>query len=121
MRHVLEPLFDFIVVREVEPPEMRQSGLVVPIDRARDSRPPQEGIVIAAGPGLDWWESAGVEMPVKPGDHVVFPWSAGSYVEVDEEKLLLLRVGQLFGKLTEAATTTAWPPQFGPSSRASEQ
>jgi chaperonin GroES len=57
--------------------------------------------VLAVGPGLDWWEGANVSMPVKPGDHVVFPASAGAWVEVDEEKLLVCRVGELLGVLEE--------------------
>ena len=40
-------------------------------------------------------------MPVKPGDHVVFPAAAGAWVEVDEEKLLVCRVGELLGVLEE--------------------
>jgi chaperonin GroES len=43
-----------------------------------------------------------VKMPVKPGDHVVFPASAGVWVEVEEERLLVCRVGQLLGVLEEA-------------------
>jgi chaperonin GroES len=38
-------------------------------------------------------------MPVRPGDHVVFPASAGAWVEVDEERLLVCRVGELLGVL----------------------
>jgi chaperonin GroES len=38
-------------------------------------------------------------MPVRPGDHVVFPFSAGVWVEVDEERLLVCRVGELLGVL----------------------
>jgi chaperonin GroES len=41
-------------------------------------------------------------MPVKPGDHVVFPASAGVWVEVDEERLLICRVGEILGVLDEA-------------------
>ena len=55
--------------------------------------------MLAIGPGIDWWESAGVAMPVKPGDHVVFPASAGAWVEVEEERLLVCRVGELLGVL----------------------
>mgnify|MGYP001224241145 CR=1 FL=1 len=53
--------------------------------------------MLAIGPGIDWWEGAGVRMPVRPGDHVVFPASAGVWVEVDEERLLVCRVGELLG------------------------
>ena len=49
--------------------------------------PPQQGIVLAVGPGLDWWEHVGVTMPVAPGDQV-FPAVAGVWVEIDEERLL---------------------------------
>jgi chaperonin GroES len=38
-------------------------------------------------------------MPVKPGDHVVFPASAGVWIEVEEERLLVCRVGELLGVL----------------------
>jgi chaperonin GroES len=58
--------------------------------------------VLAIGQGLDWWESVGVKMPVKPGDHVVFPASAGAWIEVEEERLLVCRVGELLGVLDAA-------------------
>lgn len=99
MRHLLRPIFDRVTIKELEPDRVRRSGLVVPPGTSEP--PPQHGIVIAIGPGLDWWEGAGVRMPVKPGDHVVFPASAGSWVEVDEERLLVCRVGELLGVLEE--------------------
>jgi chaperonin GroES len=100
MRQVLRPLFDRVVIKELEPDRVRQSGLVVP--PGTHEPPPQHGIVVAIGPGIDWWENIGLKMPVKPGDHVVFPASAGSWVEVEEEKLLVCRVGELLGVLEEA-------------------
>ncbi len=96
-RHQLKPLFDHVVIKELEPDRMRQSGLVVP--EGAQEQPPQHGIVLAVGSGVDWWESAGVRMPVRAGDHVVFPASAGSWVEVDEERLLVCRVTELLGIL----------------------
>ena len=85
MRQQLRPLFDRVVIKELEPDRVRQSGLVVP--PGTNEPPPQHGIVLAVGSGLDWWAQAGVEMPISPGDHVVFPFSAGSWVEVEEERL----------------------------------
>ena len=41
-------------------------------------------------------------MPVAPGDHVVFPASAGVWVEVEEERLLVCRVGELLGVIESA-------------------
>jgi chaperonin GroES len=105
MRHLLRPIFDRVVVKELEPDRVRQSGLVVP-PGTREA-PPQHGIVLAVGPGLDWWEGAGVSMPVKPGDHVVFPASAGTWVEVDEERLLVCGVGELLGVLEEVREASA--------------
>ena len=99
VRHFLRPLFDRVVVKELEPDRIRQSGLLVPA--GTHEPPPQHGIVLAIGPGLDWWEGAGIGMPVKPGDHVVFPASAGAWVDVDEERLLVCRVGELLGVLDE--------------------
>ena len=100
VRQQLRPLFDQVVIKELEPDRVRQSGLLLP--PGEHQTPPQHGIVLAVGPGLDWWSSVGVKMPVVPGDHVVFPAAAGVWVEVEEERLLVCRVGQLLGVLEEA-------------------
>jgi chaperonin GroES len=99
-RHQLQPLFARIVIKELDTDRVRRSGLVVP--PGSHEPPPQQGIVLAVGPGLDWWEHVGVTMPVHPGDHVVFPATAGTWVEVDEERLLVCRVSELLGILHEA-------------------
>jgi chaperonin GroES len=100
----LRPLFDQVVVQELKPDEQqRSSGLVVPATRAEARMPPQEGVVVAVGPGLDWWSGAGIEMPIKPGDKVMFPYTAGVYVEVGEQKLLVMRVGMILGVVEDAA------------------
>jgi chaperonin GroES len=104
VRHQLRPLFDRIVIKELDQDRVRRSGLVVP--PGSHDPPPQQGIVLAVGPGLDWWEHVGVTMPVQPGDHVVFPASAGVWVEVDEERLLVCGVGELLGVLE----TESGPP-----------
>jgi chaperonin GroES len=99
-RNQLRPLFDRIVIKELEPDRVRESGLLVP--PGTHEPPPQQGIVLAVGPGLDWWGHVGVQMPVGPGDHVVFPAAAGVWVEVEEERLLVCRVGELLGVLETA-------------------
>ena len=96
-RHALRPLFDRVVIKELEPERMRKSGLVVPPGTSEP--PPQHGIVLAVGQGVYWWETAGVRMPVKPGDHVVFPADAGAWIDVDAERLLVCRVTELLGVL----------------------
>ena len=85
------------MIKELEPDRVRNSGLLLP--PGEHQTPPQHGIVLAVGPGLDWWSSVGLKMPVVPGDHVVFPGSAGVWVEVEEERLLVCRVGELLGVL----------------------
>ncbi len=97
VRQQLRPLFDRVVIKELEPDRVRLSGLVVP--PGSHEPPPQHGIVLAVGPGMDWWGHVGLEMPVRPGDHVVFPHSAGAWVDVEEERLLVCRVGELLGVL----------------------
>jgi chaperonin GroES len=97
MRQQLRPLFDRIVIKELDPDRVRRSGLVVPA--GSDEPPPQHGIVLAVGPGLDWWDHVGVQMPVAPGDHVVFPASAGVWIEIEEERLLVCRVAEILGVL----------------------
>jgi len=64
VRHQLRPLFDQIVIKELDQDRVRRSGLVVP--PGTHEPPPEQGIVLAVGPGLDWWAGAGVEMPVQP-------------------------------------------------------
>ena len=97
MKQLLRPLFDRVVIKELEPERFRRSGLLVPA--GSNEPPPQHGIVLAVGQGLDWWEHVGFRMPIAPGDHVVFHGAAGAWVEVDEERLLVCRVGELLGVL----------------------
>jgi chaperonin GroES len=101
VRHQLRPLFDQIVIKELDQDRVRRSGLVVP--PGTHEPPPEQGIVLSIGPGLDWWASAGVEMSVAVGDPVVFPASAGVWVEIDEERLLVCRVTELLGVLESAS------------------
>ena len=62
--------------------------------------PPNEGIVLAIGDGPP--DIADFRMPVKPGDHVVFPRSAGVWVEIEDERLLVCRVRELLGVIEDA-------------------
>ena len=97
MPEVLRPLFDQVVIKELEPDRMRKSGLLVP--QGSNDLPPNEGIVLAAGDGPP--DLPDFKMPVKPGDHVVFPRSAGVWVEVEDERLLVCRVREILGVIEE--------------------
>ena len=93
MPDVLRPLFDQVVIKELDPERLRKSGLLVP--QGTHDLPPNEGIVLAVGDGPP--ELADFKMPVAPGDHVVFPRSAGTWVEIEDERLLVCRVRELLG------------------------
>jgi chaperonin GroES len=90
---VLRPLFEQVVIKELEPDRMRKSGLLVP--EGTNDLPPNEGIVLAVGDGPP--DVPDFKMPVTPGDHVVFPRSAGVWVEVEDERLLVCRVREILG------------------------
>ncbi|HEX3318261.1 MAG TPA: co-chaperone GroES [Solirubrobacteraceae bacterium] len=99
MPEVLRPLFDHVVIKELEPDRMRKSGLLVP--QGTQDMPPNEGIVLAVGEGPP--DLAEFKMPVAPGDHVVFPRSARVWVEIEDERLLVCRVRELLGVIESAA------------------
>ena len=94
----LRPLFDQVVIKELEPDQMRKSGLIVP-QGSRDL-PPNEGIVLAVGDGP--MDVPDFKMPIGPGDHVVFPRSAGVWVEIEDERLLVCRVREILGVIESA-------------------
>jgi chaperonin GroES len=98
MPEFLRPLFDHVVIKELEPDRMRKSGLLIP--QGTDDLPPNEGIVLAVGEGPP--DIADFKMPVAPGDHVVFPRSAGVWIEVEDERLLVCRVRELLGVIETA-------------------
>ena len=87
-RTTLQPLEDRIVVRPLEPEERTASGLVIP-DTAKER--PQQGIVLAVGPGRRA-ESSGELLPmaVSEGDRVVYSKFGGTEITVDGEDLLIL-------------------------------
>ncbi|MCW2968439.1 MAG: co-chaperone GroES [Solirubrobacteraceae bacterium] len=93
MPDVLCPLFDQVVIKELEPERMRKSGLLVP--EGTNDLPPNEGIVLAVGDGPP--DLPDFTMPLGPGDHVVFPRTAGVWVEVEDERLLVCRVREILG------------------------
>jgi chaperonin GroES len=99
----LRPLFDQVVIKELDPERMRKSGLVVP--QGSSDMPPNEGIVLAVGDGPP--DLPDFKMPVAPGDHVVFPRSAGVWVEVEDERLLVARVRELLGVIESAPAPDA--------------
>ncbi|MFN3871257.1 MAG: co-chaperone GroES [Aquificaceae bacterium] len=84
----LRPLYDKIVVKRFEEQEQRTaSGIIIP-DTAKEK--PQVGEVIAVGEGKLLQNGQQVPPKVKPGDKVVFNKYAGTEVELDGEKYLIM-------------------------------
>jgi chaperonin GroES len=84
----LAPLADRVVVRALEDTEQMRGGLYIP-DTAKEK--PQQGAVIAVGPGKFDEQGNRVPMDVKPGDKVLYGKYSGTEVTVGGEQLLILR------------------------------
>ena len=84
----VQPLADRLVVRPNEREEMTVSGIVLP-DTAKEK--PQEGTVIAVGPGRLNEAGKRVALEVKTGDTVLYAKYAGTEVKIEGEDLLILK------------------------------
>src|SRR5512135_3645952 len=84
----LKPLGDRIVVEPLEKEEMTASGIILP-ETAKEK--PQEGTVLAAGPGRTDDAGKRVPMDVKTGDVVLYAKYGGTEIKLDDKKLLILK------------------------------
>ena len=84
----LKPLGDRLVVEPVEKEERTASGIILP-ETAKEK--PQEGTVLAAGPGRTDDDGKRIPMDVKVGDMVLYAKYAGTEVKIDDKKLLILK------------------------------
>ena len=84
----LRPLGDRLVVEPKEQEQTTASGLVLP-ETAKEK--PQEGEVIAVGPGRRDDDGKRIEMDVSVGDHVLYAKYGGTEVKIDGKKLLILK------------------------------
>jgi chaperonin GroES len=96
------PLHDRVVVRRIEEDERTPGGIIIP-DTAKEK--PQQGEVIAVGPGAR--DEKGVVQPldVKAGDRVLFGKWSGSEVKIDGEELLIMKESDIMGVLEGTATS----------------
>jgi chaperonin GroES len=83
----LKPLGDRLVVRPTPREEMTKSGIVLP-DTAKER--PQEGTIVAAGPGRILDDGSREAMDVKEGQRILFQKYAGTEFKMDEDELLIL-------------------------------
>jgi chaperonin GroES len=88
------PLHDRVVVKRVEQEEKTKGGIIIP-DTAKEK--PQEGEVIAVGPGARNEDGEIVPLDVKEGDRVLFGKWSGTEVKIDGEDLLIMKESDLLG------------------------
>ena len=93
------PLGDRVLVKRVEEEAVTKGGIIIP-DTAKEK--PQEGEVIAVGPGAR--DNSGKVQPldVKPGDRILFGKWSGSEVKIDGEELLIMKESDILGVLEGA-------------------
>ena len=94
------PLGDRVVVRRVEEEAKSKGGIIIP-DTVKEK--PQEGEVIAAGPGARDEDGKRIPMDVKPGDRILFGKWSGSEVKIDGEELLIMKESDILGILEPVA------------------
>jgi len=88
MANKLKPLGDRVVIKPAPKEEVTRSGLVIP-DTAKEK--PQEGTILAVGPGKVTDDGKRLAMDVKVNDRVLYAKYAGTEVKVEGEELLILR------------------------------
>ena len=91
----LEPLGDRVVVRPRSKEEVTKGGIVIP-DTAKEK--PQEGEVVAVGPGKMTEDGKRIPLDVKVGDTVVYAKYAGTEIKEDGEELIILRESDILAK-----------------------
>ena len=88
------PLHDRVVVRRLESEEKTKGGIIIP-DSAKEK--PQQGEVIAAGPGGRDEAGKLIPLDVKAGDKVLFGKWSGTEVKVDGEDLIIMKETDILG------------------------
>ena len=88
------PLHDRVVVKRIDAEEKTKGGIIIP-DTAKEK--PQEGEVIAAGPGARDESGKIVPLDVKAGDRILFGKWSGTEVRIDGEDLLIMKESDIMG------------------------
>jgi chaperonin GroES len=94
----LQPLGDRVVVQPTPREEMTKSGLVLP-DTAKEK--PQEGTILAVGPGAFDNDGKRISMDVKVGQKVLYGKYAGTEFKIDDEDLLIVSQKDILAVLAD--------------------
>ncbi|MBI2867619.1 MAG: co-chaperone GroES [Chloroflexi bacterium] len=97
MARTFQPLADRVVVKALQREEVTKSGIVLP-DTAKEK--PQEGEVVAVGPGRVGDDGKRIAPEVKVGDRVVYAKYAGSEVKEDNVEYVILRESDILAKIS---------------------
>jgi chaperonin GroES len=98
------PLGDRVLVKRVEEETKTRGGIIIP-DTAKEK--PQEGEVIAVGPGARDETGKRVELDVKAGDRILFGKWSGTEVKINGEDLLIMKESDILGVVDGQAATAA--------------
>jgi chaperonin GroES len=88
------PLHDRVVVKRLEGEEKTKGGIIIP-DSAKEK--PQEGKIIAVGPGARDESGKLVPLDLKVGDNILFGKWSGSEVKIDGEDLIIMKESDVLG------------------------
>lgn len=88
------PLHDRVLVRRLDAEEKTAGGIIIP-DTAKEK--PQQGEIVATGPGARNEQGQLVQLDVKPGDLVLFGKWSGTEVKIDGEEFLIMKESDLLG------------------------
>lgn len=91
----LQPLADRLVVKPIEREEVTKGGIVLP-DTVKER--PQEGEVIAVGPGRKSEDGKLIPMEVKVGDVVIYARYGGTEIKIEDEEVIILRESDILAK-----------------------
>ncbi|MDD2773859.1 MAG: co-chaperone GroES [Elusimicrobiales bacterium] len=92
----IQPLGDRVLVKAVETKEVRKGGIIIP-DTAKEK--PQEGEIIAAGPGKMTEEGKRLAMDVKSGDKILYGKYSGTEIKIDDVEYLIMHQDDILGVL----------------------
>jgi|SRR5208283_4796868 chaperonin GroES len=96
------PLHDRVLVRRIEADERTKGGIIIP-DTAKEK--PQEGEIVAAGPGARDESGKLSPLDVKAGDRVLFGKWSGTEVKIDGEDLIIMKESDILGVIEAGAST----------------
>ena len=94
----IQPLADRVVVKPIEREEVTKGGIVLP-DTAKEK--PQEGEVLAVGPGRLSEDGKRIAVDVKVGDIVLYAKYGGTDIKVEDDELVILRESDILARKTK--------------------